>query len=125
MFMIFDDVRRLSRTYGRVYYANHSLLLFYAFDLDQSAKGRKPVAFQAWGFRRSDSKTAESLGLFYLEDPKVDRWTLRVTDVNPPVPDRHPVCDRRVARRKYCAQGPPDSFGLTRGTAQPSLNSSS
>ena len=76
-----DHAGRVSRTYGRVYYVNHNLLLFYAFDLDQSAKGRKPVAFQAWGFRRSDSKTAESLGLFYLEDPKVDRWTLRVTDV--------------------------------------------
>jgi hypothetical protein len=59
---------------------NHDLLLFYAFDLDQNAKSRKPVAFQAWGFRQADSKTAQSLGLFYLDDAKIDRWTLRVTD---------------------------------------------
>jgi hypothetical protein len=75
-----DQAGKASRTYGRVYYVNRSLLLFYAFDLDHNAKLRKPVAFQAWGFRQPNSKTAESLGLFYLEDPKLDRWTLRVSD---------------------------------------------
>jgi hypothetical protein len=75
-----DHASNTFRTYGRVYYVNHDLLLFYAFDLDQNAKSRKPVAFQAWGFRQADSKTAQSLGLFYLDDAKIDRWTLRVTD---------------------------------------------
>jgi hypothetical protein len=75
-----DHAGVASRTYGRVYYVNHHLLLFYAFDLGNSAKNRKPVAFQAWGFRQPNSTTAESLGLFYLDDPKLDRWALRVSD---------------------------------------------
>ena len=75
-----DHSGKASQIYGRVYYVNHHLLLFYAFDLGLSEKSRKPVAFQAWGYRQPNSTTAESLGLFYMDDAKLDRWVLRVTD---------------------------------------------
>ncbi|MDR3727247.1 MAG: hypothetical protein P4K86_09420 [Terracidiphilus sp.] len=76
-----DHAGKSSLAYGRIYYVNHHLLLFNAFDLaDKAKKSRKPVAFQVWGFRQPNSTKAESLGLFYLEDAKLDRWVLRVSD---------------------------------------------
>ena len=75
-----DHSGKASRTYGRVYYVNHRLLLFYAFDLADKEKGRKAGGFQAWGFRQPDSTTPENLGLFYIDDAKLDRWVLRVSD---------------------------------------------
>ena len=38
------------------------------------------AAFQAWGFREPHSTTAESLGMFYLDNAGLNRWTLRVSD---------------------------------------------
>jgi hypothetical protein len=75
-----DHSGKASRTFGRVYYVNHKLLLFYAFDLAEKEKGRKAAGFQAWGFRQPDSTTPENLGLFYVDDAKLDRWVLRVSD---------------------------------------------
>jgi hypothetical protein len=76
-----DHAGKSSLAYGRIYYVNRHLLLFYAFDLaDRAKRSRKPVAFQVWGFRQPNSTTAESLGLFYLDDAKLDRWVLRVSD---------------------------------------------
>ena len=74
------DSGKPSRTYGRVYYVNHRLLVFYAFDLGVRQRERKAVAFQAWGFKQPDSSEAENLGLFYMDDSKLDRWVLRVSD---------------------------------------------
>lgn len=71
---------KAAKTYGRIYLVNHSLLVFYAFDLPPLGKSDRAVAFQAWGFRQPDSKTPESLGLFYLDNAKLNRWTLRVSD---------------------------------------------
>jgi hypothetical protein len=75
-----DHSGKASRTFGRVYYVNHKLLLFYAFDLAEKGQGRKAVGFQAWGFRQPNSTTPENLGLFYVDDAKADRWVLRVSD---------------------------------------------
>lgn len=75
-----DHSGKPSRTYGRVYYVNHRLLVFYAFDLGTHEQNRKAVAFQAWGFKQPNSTEPESLGLFYMDDSKLDRWILRVSD---------------------------------------------
>jgi len=69
-----------SRTYGRVYYVNRKLLMFYAFDLNSKQREHKPVAFQAWGFRQPHSAAPENLGLFIMDDAQLDRWVLRVAD---------------------------------------------
>lgn len=75
-----DNRGKSSKVYGRVYYVNRSLLIFYAFDLSNALKNRKAVAFQAWGFRQPRSTSAESLGLFYMDNASLNRWALRVSD---------------------------------------------
>ncbi len=77
------DVDRTGKTrniYGRVYYVNHRLLLFYAFDLDRKSITRKPVGFQAWGFREPNLARPENLGLFKMDDASTNRWVLRVSN---------------------------------------------
>ena len=70
-----------AKSYGRVYYVNRQLLLFYAFDLASNThRNHKAVAFQAWGVGAQDSAPPKSLGLFYLDNSKLDRWVLRVSD---------------------------------------------
>jgi hypothetical protein len=75
-----DNAGKSSRAYGRVYYVNRSLLVFYAFDLSRLESHHMAVAFQAWGFRQPQSTAAESLGLFSMDNATLNRWTLRVSD---------------------------------------------
>jgi len=75
-----DNAGKSSRAYGRVYYVNRSLLVFYAFDLSRLERNHMAVAFQAWGFRQPQSTAAESLGLFSMDNATLNRWTLRVSD---------------------------------------------
>jgi hypothetical protein len=75
-----DRSGKTRRTYGRVYYVNRNLLLFYAFDLNDRKNNRKAAGFQAWGFREPNSSKPENLGLFYVDDASLNRWVLRVTD---------------------------------------------
>ncbi len=75
-----DRAGKTRRTYGRVYYVNRNLLLFYAFDLQDKRNNRKAVGFQAWGFRQPNSSKPEDLGLFYVDDASLNRWVLRVSD---------------------------------------------
>lgn len=75
-----DNAGKSTRPYGRVYYLNHNLLVFYAFDLSKLERNHKAVAFQAWGFRQPQSTKAESLGLFYMDNAILNRWTLRISD---------------------------------------------
>jgi hypothetical protein len=75
-----DGSGKSSRAYGRIYYVNHDQLIFYAFDLGKLERDHKVVAFQAWGFRQPKSTQVESLGLFYLDNAPLNRWTLKVSD---------------------------------------------
>jgi hypothetical protein len=75
-----DNGGHSSKVYGRVYYVNRSLLIFYAFDLSNAERNRKAVAFQAWGFRQPHSTKTESLGLFYMDNASLNRWALRISD---------------------------------------------
>lgn len=81
-----DDSGAASHAYGRIYYVNHRVLVFYAFDLSGLEKNHKLVAFQAWGFRQPRSSKVESLGLFYLDNATLNRWALRIS--NPEVLSR-------------------------------------
>jgi hypothetical protein len=81
-----DSAGKTRRTYGRVYYAEKKLLIFYAFDLQDKRRNRVAAGFQAWGYREANQSEAESLGLFNLDDPSVNRWILKVS--NPRVLER-------------------------------------
>jgi anti-sigma factor ChrR (cupin superfamily) len=63
------------RTYGRVYYVEKKLLVFYAFDLDNH-QDHKLGSFQAWGYREANVGKPLSLGLFTIDDSPAGRWVL-------------------------------------------------
>ena len=68
---------KTKRTYGRVYYVEKKLLVFYAFDL-QNRQNHKLGAFQAWGYREANVGKALDLGLFTVDDKSTSRWVLTV-----------------------------------------------
>jgi len=74
------------RSYGRVYYVEKKLLIFYAFDLQDKKHNRAPAGFQAWGYRQPSEGQPESLGLFDVDDASANRWVLKVS--NPRVLER-------------------------------------
>jgi hypothetical protein len=64
------------RAFGRVYYVEKKLLVFYAFDL-QDKQGVKRGVFQAWGYREANVGKPLSLGLFSVDDTVMKRWVLK------------------------------------------------
>jgi len=68
---------KTKRTYGRVYYVEKKLLVFYAFDL-QDRQNHKLGAFQAWGYREANLGKPVDLGLFTVDDKSTSRWILTV-----------------------------------------------
>jgi len=66
------------RTYGRVYYVEKKLLVFYAFDLENGDVPSRRV-FQAWGYREANVAKPVDLGLFAVDDKTVRRWVLKVS----------------------------------------------
>src|SRR6266404_3258394 len=74
------------RSYGRVYYVQKKLLIFYAFDLQDKKHNRAAAGFQAWGYRQPSDGQPESLGLFDVDDASSNRWVLKVN--NPRVLER-------------------------------------
>ena len=81
-----DTQGHTRRTYGRVYYVEKKLLIFYAFDLQDKKHNRAAAGFQAWGYRQPSDGKPESLGLFDLDDASANRWVLKVN--NPRVLER-------------------------------------
>lgn len=64
------------KPFGRIFYTKGKSLIFYAFDLESNPGYRETKTFQAWG--RPDSTSAQpiSLGIFYLDSEKSQRWVL-------------------------------------------------
>ena len=75
-----DGSGKTKRAFGRVYYAEKKLLLFYAFDLQAKQNARRTAGFQAWGYRQGDEDRPRNLGLFLMDDPTISRWVLKVSD---------------------------------------------
>jgi hypothetical protein len=69
-----DGKGKTQRPFGRVFYTEGKSLIFYAFDLKGGA------TFQAWGQREARDESAQSLGLFYIDDQKQNRWILKFED---------------------------------------------
>ena len=68
---------KTKRTYGRVYYVEKRLLVFYAFDLENRQNHKRGV-FQAWGYREANVGKPLNLGLFTIDDSLTSRWVLKV-----------------------------------------------
>jgi hypothetical protein len=81
-----DSSGKTKRTYGRVYYVEKQLLVFYAFDLQDKRHNRQAAGFQAWGYREVNENKPADLGLFYIDDAALSRWVLKVN--NPKVLER-------------------------------------
>ncbi|HET6178523.1 MAG TPA: hypothetical protein VFE61_16445 [Candidatus Sulfotelmatobacter sp.] len=75
-----DGNGKTKRSFGRVYFVEKKLLLFYAFDLQDKQRQRVASAFQAWGYRQGNEDTPQNLGLFLMDDPAISRWMLKVND---------------------------------------------
>jgi hypothetical protein len=66
-----DGKGKTKAPFGRVFYTEGKSLIFYAFDLKGGA------TFQAWGQREAKAESAQSLGIFYVDDQKQNRWVLK------------------------------------------------
>jgi hypothetical protein len=75
-----DGKGNTKRTFGRVYYVEKKLLVFYAFDLEAKRRNQLAAGFQAWGYREVGSTKPDNLGMFHLDDSALNRWALSVND---------------------------------------------
>jgi hypothetical protein len=75
-----DGHGNTQRSFGRVYYVEKKLLLFYAFDLEDKKHNRATAGFQAWGYKEANADKPQNLGLFYVDDASIDRWVLKVNN---------------------------------------------
>jgi hypothetical protein len=75
-----DSSGKTERTYGRVYYVEKKLLIFYAFDLGDKRPNDVPAGFQAWGYRQPNQSKPQNLGMFTVDDASKDRWVLEVSN---------------------------------------------
>ena len=77
-----DGTGKTKRGFGRVYFVEKKLLLFYAFDLQDKQRQRVAAAFQAWGYHQGNESKPQNLGLFLMDDPTVSRWVLKVNNAS-------------------------------------------
>lgn len=75
-----DSKGKDRRAFGRVFYTEEKSLIFYAFDLGDRAAVRRNASFQVWGARGPAQNPSQSLGIFYVDDQKQNRWVLKFED---------------------------------------------
>jgi hypothetical protein len=75
-----DSKGKDGRAFGRLFYTEERSLIFYAFDLGDRAATRRNASFQVWGARGPAQNSARSLGIFYVDDQKQNRWVLKFED---------------------------------------------
>ena len=75
-----DSKGKDQRAFGRVFYTEEKSLIFYAFDLGDRNTEKRNASFQVWGTRGPAQNPAQSLGIFYVDDQKQNRWLLKFED---------------------------------------------
>jgi len=75
-----DEKGKSKRTFGRAFYTEGRSLIFYAFDLDDTRITKANYSLQAWGYQQSTARSVQSLGIFYVDDQKKNRWALKFDD---------------------------------------------
>lgn len=77
-----DFKGKTRRPFGRVFYTEGKSLIFYAFDLNKPRNASYDRAYQVWGYREAAGRSAQSLGILYLDDQKQNRWALKFDDAS-------------------------------------------
>jgi hypothetical protein len=75
-----DSKGKDRRAFGRVFYTEGKSLIFYAFDLGDRSAARRNASFQVWGARGPAQSPAQSMGIFFVDDQKQNRWVLKFED---------------------------------------------
>jgi len=75
-----DGKGRTRKTFGRAFYTENKSLIFYAFDLEERRITKANYSLQAWGYQQSTERSVQSLGVFYADDQKQNRWALKFED---------------------------------------------
>lgn len=75
-----DSKGKTRKPFGRVFFTEGKSLIFYAFDLGNDQRGLQSAAYQAWGSEGSFEHGVHSLGIFYRDDQKANRWVLKFDD---------------------------------------------
>jgi len=75
-----DSKGKDRHAFGRVFYTEEKSLIFYAFDLGDRGSAKRNASFQVWGARGPNQTPAQSLGIFYVDDQKQNRWVLKFED---------------------------------------------
>jgi len=75
-----DGKGKTRKPFGRVFFTEGKSLIFYAFDLGNDRPGLQSAAYQAWGSEGSFEHGVRSLGIFYRDDQKANRWVLKFDD---------------------------------------------
>lgn len=75
-----DSKGKTRKPFGRVFFTEGKSLIFYAFDLGNDQPGLQSAAYQAWGSEGSFEHGVRSLGIFYRDDQKANRWVLKFDD---------------------------------------------
>jgi hypothetical protein len=75
-----DSKGKDQRAFGRIFYTEEKSLIFYAFDLGDRNTEKRNASFQVWGTRGPAQNPTQSLGIFYVDDQKQNRWLLKFED---------------------------------------------
>ncbi len=75
-----DAKGKTRKPFGRVFFTEGKSLIFYAFDLGNDQPGLQSAAYQAWGSEGSFERGIRSLGIFYRDDQRANRWVLKFSD---------------------------------------------
>lgn len=68
------------RPFGRIFYTEGRSLIFYAYDLNASARQDTKISFHVWGGTLGNEQLVKKLGTFRLEDSMDGRWVLTCDD---------------------------------------------
>jgi hypothetical protein len=75
-----DGEGKSARAFGRVFYAEGTSLIFYAFDLPSGKLSPAKYTFQAWAQREYVSHSVRNLGTFEVDDHEQRRWVMKTDD---------------------------------------------
>jgi hypothetical protein len=75
-----DGKGKTKRPFGRIFFTEGRSLIFYAFDLENAKPSFAAASYQGWGYQGGTQSAVRSLGIFYQDDQKANRWVLKFDD---------------------------------------------